>query len=53
VTRPHLDRGTGKLDALVSKIEQHIEKLKEYRTALIAAAVTGKISVRDEKKRTS
>ncbi len=41
-----LDRETAKIDALVAKIEQAIERLQEYRTALITAAVTGKIDVR-------
>ena len=41
----YLDRTTTKIDALIAKIRQGIEKLKEYRTALISAAVTGKISV--------
>ena len=31
---------------LISKVESSIEKLHEYRTALISAAVTGKIDVR-------
>jgi type I restriction enzyme S subunit len=35
-------------DSLSLKINKSIEKLKEYRTALISAAVTGKIDVRDE-----
>jgi restriction endonuclease S subunit len=43
-----LDRETSKLDALISKVEQAIVTLKEYRTALISAAVTGKIKVKDE-----
>ena len=43
-----LDRETAKLDALVSKIETAIDRLQEYRTALITAAVTGKIDVRDQ-----
>jgi hypothetical protein len=30
---------------LVSKVEQAIERLQEYRTALISEAVTGKIDV--------
>jgi type I restriction enzyme S subunit len=30
------------------KVRQHIEKLGEYRTALVSAAVTGKIDVRSE-----
>ena len=41
-----LDRETAKLDTLVTKIETAIERLQEYRTALITAAVTGKIDVR-------
>jgi type I restriction enzyme S subunit len=44
----HLDRETAKIDALIAKIREGIEKLKEYRTALISAAVTGKIDVRNE-----
>jgi len=44
----YLDRETAKIDALIAKIRQGIEKLKEYRTALISAAVTGKIDVRNE-----
>lgn len=43
-----LDRETAKIDTLVSKVETAIEKLKEYRTALISAAVTGKIDIRKE-----
>jgi type I restriction enzyme, S subunit len=43
-----LDRETAKIDALSAKIHEGIEKLKEYRTALISAAVTGKIDVREE-----
>jgi type I restriction enzyme S subunit len=42
-----LDRETAKLDALVAKVREGIEKLKEYCTALISAAVTGKIDVRE------
>ena len=42
----YLDRETGKIDWLVAKVEEAIEKLKEYRTAIISAAVTGKIDVR-------
>ena len=44
----YLDEETAKLDALVSKVETAIERLQEYRTALITAAVTGKIDVREE-----
>ena len=42
----YLDRETAKTDQMSAKVESAIEKLKEYRTALIAAAVTGKIDVR-------
>ena len=41
-----LGRGTAKIDALVAKVETAIERLQEHRTALITAAVTGKIDVR-------
>ena len=40
-----LDRETGKIDTLITKVESAIEKLKEYRTAIISGAVTGKIDV--------
>jgi len=43
-----LDRETARGDALIEKVEQFIELLREYRTALISAAVTGKIDVREE-----
>ena len=43
-----LDRETGKIDALIAKVETAVENLKEYRTALISAAVTGKIDVRQD-----
>lgn len=39
---------TDKLDALADKIRSSIEMLREHRTALISAAVTGKIDVRGE-----
>jgi type I restriction enzyme S subunit len=42
----YLDGETAKLDALVAKVETAIERLQEYRTSLITAAVTGKIDVR-------
>ncbi len=44
----YLDEETAKLDALQTKVETAIERLQEYRTALITAAVTGKIDVREE-----
>lgn len=42
----YLNRETAKLDRLMEKVEAAVEKLQEYRTALITAAVTGKIDVR-------
>jgi type I restriction enzyme S subunit len=41
-----LDRYTAKLDALVTEATEAISLLQERRTALISAAVTGKIDVR-------
>ena len=43
-----LDRETAKLDGLVVKVREAIQRLKELRTALISAAVTGRIDVREE-----
>ena len=43
----YLDEETAKLDALVRKVEVAVERMQEYRTALIIAAVTGKIDVRE------
>jgi type I restriction enzyme S subunit len=43
-----LDRETAKIDVLITKTRETIEKLKEYRSALISEAVTGKIDVREE-----
>ena len=37
-----------KLDALIVKVREAIENLKEFRAALISAAVTGRIDVREE-----
>ena len=44
----YLDRETARIDALVAKVRNAITHLKELRTALISAAVTGKIDVREE-----
>jgi len=44
----YLDRETARIDALVSKVREVIDRLKELRTALISAAVTGKIDVRED-----
>ena len=43
----YLDRETAAIDDLHEQVDIAIERLQEYRTALIAAAVTGKIDVRD------
>jgi len=40
-----LDRETGQIDVIVDKTKASIKKLKEYRSSLIAAAVTGQIDV--------
>jgi type I restriction enzyme S subunit len=42
----YLDRETAKIDQLIATVEPAIERLQEYRSALITAAVTGKIDVR-------
>ena len=44
----HLDSETAKIDALVKKVCEAIDRLTELRTALISAAVTGRIDVREE-----
>ena len=43
----HLDIQTAKIDTLIAKARQAIELMKERRIALISAAVTGKIDVRE------
>ena len=43
----YLEVETAKLDALVSKVEEAIDRLQEYRVALISAAITGKIDLRE------
>jgi len=43
-----LERETKRIDTLIEKVRESIEKFREYRTALISAAVTGKIDVRGE-----
>lgn len=44
----YLDQETAKIDRLCDTVNQTIGHLKEYRTALITQAVTGKIKVIDE-----
>jgi type I restriction enzyme S subunit len=43
-----VDRATARTDALIAKVREAIDRLKEFRTTLISAAVTGKIDVREE-----
>ena len=42
-----LDRETTRIDGLAGQVERAIERSQEYRTALITAAVTGKVDVRE------
>ena len=42
-----LDQETAMIDGMVSKVETAIKRLQEYRIALITAAVTGKVDVRE------
>ena len=46
----YLSEQISKIDLLVSKVSAAIDLLKEHRTALISAAVTGKIDVRGWQK---
>ena len=41
-------RSTRRFDNVVEKVMEAILRLKEFRSALISAAVTGKIDVREE-----
>ena len=41
----YLDKETAKIDRLQEKIAESVARLKEYRSALITQAVTGKIKV--------
>ena len=47
----YLDRETVKIDNLIAKVGEAMDRLKEFRTALISAAVTGKIDVREAASR--
>lgn len=42
----HIERETGKIDSLITLTERSIDLLREKRSSLITAAVTGKIDVR-------
>ena len=41
----YIDRETGRLDALSAKVEKTAKLLRERRSAIISAAVTGKITI--------
>jgi type I restriction enzyme S subunit len=41
----YIKEEAGKIDALIEKVKSAIERLREYRSALISSAVTGKIKV--------
>ena len=43
----HLDSECARVDTLIAKAAEVIEMLREFRSALITAAVTGKIDVRE------
>jgi type I restriction enzyme S subunit len=43
-----LDAKCAEIDSLIAKVRTAIDRLRELRTALISAAVTGKIDVRQE-----
>jgi len=42
-----VNKNRSEIDALVGKVREAIERLRELRTALISAAVTGKIDLRN------
>ena len=44
----YIERRSERIDALVAHVDQLIDRLEEYRSALITAAVTGKIDARDK-----
>lgn len=44
----YIDAETAKLEALIAKVRTAIDRLQEYHAALISAAVTGQIDVREE-----
>jgi type I restriction enzyme, S subunit len=43
-----IEQQTTKLDVLLAEVQHAIERLREYRAAVIAATVTGKIDVREQ-----
>jgi type I restriction enzyme S subunit len=43
--------GTGRIQRIISKGEEQMDKLREYRSALITAAVTGQLDIREHEKK--
>jgi type I restriction enzyme S subunit len=43
----HIETKTSEIDTIISKSQQEIELLREYKTALISEVVTGKVDVRN------
>lgn len=48
-----LDQSTERIDTLCERVETAIERLLEFRTALVTAAVTGRIDVRNQASATA
>lgn len=44
----YIDQETSKIDTAIGKVQDAIDRLREFRSALISAAVTGKIDVQEE-----
>ena len=44
----YIDQESAKIDSTISRVRYAIDRLREFRSALISAAVTGKIDVREE-----
>lgn len=44
----YLKQKSNEIDVIISKTQQEIELLKEYKAALISEVVTGKVDIRDE-----
>lgn len=45
----HIKHATASVDALAEHVEKHLERLREYRSSLISAAVTGQLDIRQFK----
>ena len=47
----YIESEIARIDGLLARVQEAIDRLKEFRTALISTAVTGKIDVREEASR--